>query len=107
LLKTPAMFLLTGEPGTGKSSIALRFAWQAQREFDAVLFQSCGPRSMATITPKMADRQKKQLGKSVTRLPPEQKPQAVKGWLKQRRSLLILDDVSLDHASESKANLHF
>jgi hypothetical protein len=34
--------LLYGEPGCGKSTLALKFAWQTQGAFDAVVFQLCG-----------------------------------------------------------------
>ena len=36
----PMVFLLHGEPGTGKSTLALQFAWDAQKDFDAVVFQT-------------------------------------------------------------------
>jgi hypothetical protein len=36
--------LLYGEPGCGKSTLALQFAWQTQGAFDAVVFQLCGQR---------------------------------------------------------------
>jgi hypothetical protein len=36
--------MLHGEPGCGKSTIALKFAWQTQGAFDAVVFQLCGQR---------------------------------------------------------------
>ncbi len=37
------VFLLYGEPGAGKSTLALRFAWEAQKDFDAVIFQTLRP----------------------------------------------------------------
>ena len=41
--------LLWGEPGSGKSMLALKFAWRAQGAFDAVVFQHCGQRSATEI----------------------------------------------------------
>jgi len=41
--------LLHGEPGCGKSTLALKFAWQTQGAFDAVVFQLCGQRPVAEI----------------------------------------------------------
>ena len=42
----PGSALLYGEPGCGKSTLALKFAWQTQEAFDAVVFQLCGQRSV-------------------------------------------------------------
>ena len=33
----PAVFLLYGDPGSGKSELALQFAWEAQKDFDVVV----------------------------------------------------------------------
>jgi predicted ATP-dependent serine protease len=52
----PGVFLLYGEPGVGKSTLALRFAWDAQKDFDAVIFQTCGQRPVDAITAELADR---------------------------------------------------
>ena len=46
----PSVFLLHGEPGAGKSTLALQFAWEVQKDFDAVIFQTCGRRRLDAIT---------------------------------------------------------
>src|SRR5271157_93523 len=93
----PRAFLLYGEPGAGKSTLALRFAWDSQKEFDAVIFQTCGQRSVETVTGelsgKLKEQIKKQLDVDVLELPPDEKLAVVKDWLRARRSLLVLDDV--------------
>ena len=85
----PATFLLHGEPGTGKSMLALKFAWEAQKDFDAVIFQTCGQRPLDAITAELADR----LPIDVKTRPPEEQRAAAKEWLRERQSLLVLDDV--------------
>src|SRR5271165_2456558 len=49
LVADPGCALLHGEPGCGKSTLALKFAWQTQGAFDAVVFQLCGQRPVAEI----------------------------------------------------------
>ena len=90
LTAEPGVFLLHGEPGTGKSMLALRFAWDVQKDFDAVIFQSCGERAIDTIAADLAER----LPIDVKTLPPEEKLKQSKQWLRERQSLLVLDDVS-------------
>jgi transcriptional regulator with PAS, ATPase and Fis domain len=52
LICEPGTVLLYGESGTGKSMLALRFAWDAQKDFEAVVYQSCGERESAiTVSP--------------------------------------------------------
>jgi tetratricopeptide (TPR) repeat protein len=85
----PTVFLLQGEPGSGKSTLALQFAWEAQREFDAVIFQTCGGRSLDAITAELTAR----LPIDAATLPPNRQREAAKDWLRQRQSLLLLDDV--------------
>ena len=89
----PARFLLHGEPGAGKSTLALRFAWEAQKDFDAVVFQRCGQRSVAEIVSELAYKLRRPLGEQVVQLPPEEKLKAAAEWLRARPSLLVLDDV--------------
>ena len=85
----PGTFLLHGEPGTGKSMLALRFAWDTQKDFDAVVYQMCGARALDEITAELADR----LPIDVKTQPPEEKRKQSMRWLRERQSLLILDDV--------------
>jgi tetratricopeptide (TPR) repeat protein len=85
----PMVFLLHGEPGTGKTSLALQFAWDAQKDFDAVVFQTCGQRPLDAITAELVER----LPIDVKTLAPDRQRDAAKQWLRQRQSLLVLDDV--------------
>ena len=89
LTAEPEVFLLYGEPGAGKSMLALRYAWEAQKDFDAVIFQTCGQRPLDAITAELAER----LPIDVKTRPPEEQRAAAKAWLRQRQSLLVLDDV--------------
>lgn len=52
----PGKFLLYGEPGSGKSTIALQYAWEAQKNLDAVIWQTCGQRELNTITGELVER---------------------------------------------------
>ena len=85
----PGVFLLYGEPGAGKSTLALRFAWDAQKDFDAVIFQTCGQRPLDAITAELVER----LPIEVKTRPPEEQRAAAKAWLRERQSLLVLDGV--------------
>jgi len=89
LTAEPGTFLLYGEPGTGKSTLALQFAWDAQKDFDAVVFQTCGTRGIEEITAELADR----LPIDVKAQAPEEKRRQSMQWLRERQSLLVLDDV--------------
>ena len=104
LVPKPGMFLLSGEAGSGKSTLALMFAREEQKDFKALVFQPCGERSPEAIVTELADTLREELGEGVVAMPPEEKLKAVKKWLKQRRSLLILDDVWL---IESPAAIRF
>jgi hypothetical protein len=81
--------LLHGEPGCGKSTLALKFAWQTQGAFDAVVFQVCGQRPVAEIATELAAKLKLRLETK----PPEEQIAAAKTWLGERRTLLVLDDI--------------
>jgi len=81
--------LLYGEPGCGKSTLALECAWRTQGAFDAVVFQLCGHRPVAEIAAEIATKLK--LGLETR--PLEEQIAAVKAWLAERRTLLVLDDV--------------
>ena len=85
----PMVFLHNGEPGTGKSTLALQFAWNAQKDFDAVVYQTCGQRTLDAITAELVER----LPIDVKTLPPDKQRDVAKEYLRQRDSLLILDDV--------------
>ncbi len=69
--------------------LALKFAWEVQKDFDAVIFQTCGQRPLDVITAELADR----LPIDVKTRPPEEQRAAAKEWLRERQSLLVLDDV--------------
>lgn len=85
----PSIFLLYGEPGAGKSMLAMEFAWETQKDVDAVIFQACGRRSLDIITVELVER----LQIDVRTRSPVAQREAAKAWLRQRNSLLILDDV--------------
>ena len=89
LTAEPGVFLVYGEPGAGKSMLALKFAWEAQKDFDAVIFQTCGQRPLDAITAELAER----LPIDVKTRPPEEQRAAAKAWLRERQSLFVLDDV--------------
>ena len=90
LADQPGKFLLYGEPGTGKSTLALKFAWQARHAFDAVVFQPCGDRDAGQVAVELAAR----LGLEEMRgEPADVQAEAAKRWLRGRLSLLVLDDV--------------
>ena len=89
LVENPGSALLHGEPGCGKSTLALKFAWQTQGAFDAVVFQLCGQRPVAEIAAELATKLK--LGLETR--PPEEQIAAAKAWLAERRALLVLDDI--------------
>jgi NB-ARC domain len=89
LVEHPGRALLHGEPGCGKSTLALKFAWQTQDAFDTVVFQFCGQRPVAEIAAELAAKLK--LG--VETRPPEEQIAAAKAWLAERRTLLVLDDI--------------
>jgi tetratricopeptide (TPR) repeat protein len=89
IAEQPGTMLLFGEAGSGKSTLALKFGWQFQGAFDAVIFQSCGQRSANDIGVELAARLKLNVGFS----PPEKQLEAVRQWLRERRSLLVLDDI--------------
>lgn len=98
LAEQPGTVLLHGEAGCGKSTIALKFGWQYQGAFDAVIFQPCGPRSANEIGMELATRLKLDAGSRT----PEMLTEAAKQWLRERRSLLVLDDICTQDASQLK-----
>ena len=97
LVEQPGVFLLHGEPGSGKSTLALKFAWKAQAAFDAVVFQPCGQRTAEQIAVELAGRLKLE---NVRATPPEVQLEAAQNWLRERLSLLVLDDVWNDDAGK-------
>ncbi|HTQ58086.1 MAG TPA: TIR domain-containing protein [Bryobacteraceae bacterium] len=90
LVDRQGVFLLHGEPGSGKSTLALKFAWQARDAFDAVVFQTCGQRPAEEIAVELAGRLKLE---EVRAAAPEAQLAAARTWLRERLSLLVLDDV--------------
>src|SRR5262245_41689076 len=77
LVEKQGRALLHGEPGCGKSTLALKFAWQTQGAFDAVVFQLCGQRSVAAIMAELA----KKLKLGVETKPPEEQMPLLKPGL--------------------------
>jgi tetratricopeptide (TPR) repeat protein len=98
LAEQPGTLLLHGEAGSGKSTLALKFGWQFQGAFDAVIFQACGQRTANEIGQELAARLKLDVGS----LSPEKQTEAAKQWLRERRSLLVLDDILNQDAIELK-----
>src|ERR1039457_4796117 len=97
LVEQPGVFLLHGEPGSGKSTLALKFAWKAQAGLDAVVLQTCGQRTAEEIAVELAGRLKLE---NVRAAPPEVQLEAAQNWLRERLSLLVLDDVWNDDAAK-------
>src|ERR1700737_5654923 len=89
LAEEPGSALLHGEPGCGKSTLALKSAWQTQGAFDAVVFQLCGQRPVAEIAAQLAAKLK--LGLETR--PPEEQIAAAKAWLAGRRALPGVGDI--------------
>ena len=56
LVDESGLFLLSGEPGAGKSTLALMFTYESQKDFDAVVHQVCGDRSVETIVAELVDQ---------------------------------------------------
>jgi tetratricopeptide (TPR) repeat protein len=98
LADQPGVLLLHGEAGCGKSTLALKFGWRFQGAFDAVIFQACGQRTVHEIGMELAAR----LKLDVASLPPEKQIEAARQWLRERRSLLVLDDLVNQDAIELK-----
>jgi tetratricopeptide (TPR) repeat protein len=96
LVPGPGMFLLSGAPGTGKSTLAHMFVKEVRKDFDIIVFQFCGQRNVEVIAGELADKLIGKLGQNLTPMPPEQKLKTLQKWLNERRSLLVLDDVWLD-----------
>jgi tetratricopeptide (TPR) repeat protein len=97
LVQQPGVFLLHGGPGCGKSTLALKFAWKAQAAFDAVVFQPCGQRTAEEIAVELAGRLKLE---GIRSAPPEAQLEAAQTWLRDRLSLLVLDDAWNDDAQK-------
>ncbi|MGB5618518.1 MAG: TIR domain-containing protein, partial [Desulfobacterales bacterium] len=89
LIEDRGKCLLWGGPGSGKSMIALKFAWTAQGAFDAVVFQHCGQRNFEEIGIELAER----IGLDAKELPPDRQILEAQKWLTKRRTLLVLDDI--------------
>ncbi len=89
LIEDRGKCLLYGGPGSGKSMLALKFAWTAQGAFDAVVFQHCGQRSYEEIGIELAER----LKLDVKEFPPGRQILEVQKWITDRRTLLVLDDI--------------
>jgi DNA-binding NtrC family response regulator len=81
LVANAGSVLLHGEPGCGKSTLALKFAWQTQGAFDALVFQLCGQRPVAEIATELAAKLK--LGLETR--PPEEQIAAARARLGERR----------------------
>ena len=99
LVEQPGVFLLHGEPGSGKSTLALKFVWKSQAAFDAnaVFFQPCGQRTAEVSAVELAGQLKLE---NVRAAPPEVQLEAAQNWLRERLSLLVLDDVWNDDAAK-------
>jgi len=89
LTAEPATVLLSGEPGSGKSLLALQLAWDAQKDFDAVVYQSCGERKLDAISAELSNR----LSIDGQSLSVDERRNKALDWLRGRQSLLVLDDV--------------
>lgn len=90
LVPEPAIILLHGQPGCGKSTLALKFAWNARSSFENVVFQICGQRTAPEIAFELATRLNLDQARSAST---DALFRAIHDRLRARPSLLILDDV--------------
>jgi len=89
LVEQPGRVLLHGEPGNGKSTLALEFAWRVRGAFEAVVFLTCGERETELVAADLAEKVKPEW----MPLEPGERLKTVKHWLAGRRTLVVLDDV--------------
>ncbi len=89
LVEKPGRVLLWGEPGNGKTTLALKFAWRARGAFDTVIFHTCGDRPLQQIVNELAPR----INPDWISDPHDIQIQRIKHALASTRSLLVLDDV--------------
>ena len=85
----PPAFCCTASPARESPPSPCALPWQAQKDFDAVIFQRCGQRPLDAITAELADK----LPIDVKTRPPDEQRKAAMAWLRARQSLLVLDDV--------------
>jgi TIR domain/NB-ARC domain len=88
LADAPGAAVIEGPaPGSGKTTLALEFARQSRREFEALVWLSCAGQSLASLTGEMAA----QLG---MRLEGEEEHnlREIMAFCAQRRILVVLDD---------------
>jgi len=93
LVDERGVILVAGEPGSGNSTLALHFAWQVQKDFDAVIYLTCGRRPIDDISRELTRTLAEQLGHDTVRQSSSEMWRAAKEWLVHRQTLLILDDV--------------
>lgn len=86
--------LIHGEPGTGKSTVAIQLAWELQDRFEDLVYQDCGDRPVVEIAGELARR----LGLDLGAVEPTRFAETALSWFSGRKALLILDDVKREDA---------
>jgi tetratricopeptide (TPR) repeat protein len=81
--------LIHGEPGTGKSTVAIQLAWELQDRFEDLVYQDCGDRPVEEIAGELSRR----LGLDLNAVEPSRFAETAMSWFSGRKALLILDDV--------------
>ena len=82
-------FLIYGEPGQGKTTLAKMFAYENRSSFDLVVLQFSGDQDLDVTTAQLAEKLQLDIGE----LAPDVQRREIQKVLLGKRSLLILDDV--------------
>lgn len=87
----PGCAVLKGASGCGKTALALALAARASGDFESLVWLNCGHRKLAGAAGDLAE----QLGLRLE-APTQENCARLRGFLAERRFLLVLDDVGSD-----------